>query len=341
MPHDIIDNRDEKLVDHIRRILPGSQSAKFGVGYFFLSGLEAAREAIKALCEPVAQPKDTGAYLRHFCADDTTDKDALKDNEPKRIALYKLATSLVRAYANVANEMPEAGYSAEEIVAIKREVEHYGTVRAEVKLASGDYIDLKTYEPAMRHLIDTYIRAEDSKVVSAFDDMTLFQLVVERGVGAVEALPDGIRSNPEAVAETIENNVRRVIIDEQPINPKYYERMSALLDALVQERKAQALEYEEYLARVVQLTKLVKNPAGGTAYPPTLDTGAKRALCDNLGNDEGLALALDGAIRRTKKDGWRGNTIKEREVKHVIHEHLGDDAEVERVFDLVKNQREY
>jgi type I restriction enzyme R subunit len=132
-----------------------------------------------------------------------------------------------------------------------------------------------------------------------------------------------------------------VIIDEHPINPKYYERMSALLDALVKERKADALEYEQYLARVVELTKLVKNPASGSAYPASLDTGAKRALYDNLGNDEGLALTLDGAIRRTKKDGWRGNTIKEREVLYVIHQHIDDDAEVERVFDLVVNQPEY
>ena len=41
MPHDVIDNRNEKLLDHIRRILPGSQSARFAVGYFFLCGLEA------------------------------------------------------------------------------------------------------------------------------------------------------------------------------------------------------------------------------------------------------------------------------------------------------------
>ena len=41
MPHDIIDNRHEKLLDHIQRILPGSHSARFAVGYFFLSGLEA------------------------------------------------------------------------------------------------------------------------------------------------------------------------------------------------------------------------------------------------------------------------------------------------------------
>jgi hypothetical protein len=44
--HDIIDNRDEKLIDHIRQILPGSQSARFAVGYFFLSGLEAVADQL-------------------------------------------------------------------------------------------------------------------------------------------------------------------------------------------------------------------------------------------------------------------------------------------------------
>ncbi len=303
--------------------------------------LEAAREAIKALCEPVAPPKDTVAYQHYFCAQDTADKDALKDNEPKRIALYKLTVSLIRAYANLANEMPEAGYSPAEIAHIKQEVEHYEKVRSEVKLASGDYIDLKMYEPAMRHLIDTYIRAEESEKISAFDDMSLIQLVVERGAAAVDELPAGIRNNPEAVAETIENNVRRVIIDEHPINPRYYERMSDLLDTLIQQRRDEALEYRQYLAKVVELTRQVQNPAGGTAYPNALNTSAKRALYDNLGNDETLAMALDSAIRRTKKDGWRGSTIKEREVLYAIHQHVQDEAEVERIFELVKNQREY
>jgi superfamily II DNA/RNA helicase/HKD family nuclease len=37
--HDIIDNRNEKLVDHINRILSSTDEARFAVGYFFLSGL--------------------------------------------------------------------------------------------------------------------------------------------------------------------------------------------------------------------------------------------------------------------------------------------------------------
>ena len=145
----------------------------------------------------------------------------------------------------------------------------------------------------MRHLIDTYIRAEESEKISAFDDMSLIQLIVERGADAVEALPEGIRKNKEAVAETIENNVRKLIIDEQPINPKYYEKMSELLDALIEQRKQEALDYQEYLAKIVELTKKVKNPRRRVAYPKALNTPAKRALYDNLGKDEALALAVD------------------------------------------------
>jgi type I restriction enzyme R subunit len=61
----------------------------------------------------------------------------------------------------------------------------------------------------MRFLIDTYIRAEESEKISAFDDLSLIQLIVDRGAAAVDALPASIRKNETAVAETIENNVRQ------------------------------------------------------------------------------------------------------------------------------------
>ena len=194
--------------------------------------LEEAREAIKALCEPVDPPRDTAAYLRFFCASDSGDALQLKANERKRVSLYKLAVSFLRAYANLANEMDEAGYSDADTAEIKAEAGHYEKVRREVKLASGDYVDMKVFEPAMRHLLDTYIRAEESEEISAFDDLTLVELIVKRGEAAIDALPEGIRGSREAIAETIENNVRRLIIDESSVNPKYYEKMSDLLDAL-------------------------------------------------------------------------------------------------------------
>ncbi|MFD2175912.1 hypothetical protein [Rhodobacter lacus] len=189
--------------------------------------------------------------------------------------------ALLRAYADIASEMSEAGYSDHEADGIRADVDHFEKVRNEVKLASGDYIDLKMFEPAMRHLIDTYIRAEESEVISKFDDLSLIQLIVERGTKAVAALPSGIRKNREAVAETIENNVRKLIIDETPINPKYYEKMSELLDALIAQRKTEAIDYEAYLAKIVELTKQAKSPEKTTSYPAVVNTPAKRALYDN------------------------------------------------------------
>ena len=302
--------------------------------------LEAAREVIKALCEAVEPPKDTAAYLRYFCAKDTTDKHALKENEPKRIALYKSTASLIRAFANIASELPEAGYNQQQIEQIKGEVDYYEKVRTEVKLASGDYIDLKVYEPAMRHLIDTYIRAEESKKISAFDNIPLIRLLVERGVDGLKNLPEGIVASREAMAETIENNLRRVIIEEMPINPNYYERMSELLDTLIQERQHQAREYEQYLAGIIELARQVQNPSEAV-YPKLLNTRARRALYDNLGKDEQLTIAVDAAIQQTKKDGWRGSKIKEREVRYAIQNVLSDETLTNKILEIVKNQDEY
>jgi len=284
--------------------------------------LEEALEAVRALCEPVEIPKDQPAFFRYFSSRESGDAAQLNANEPQRLSLYKLTAALVRAYANIANEMTQAGYTDVEAQKIKTEVTFYENLRNEVKLHSGDAIDLKQYEPAMRHLIDTYIRAEESQPVSAFDDMSLIQLIVERGVDAVDALPTRIRENRDAVAETIENNVRKLIIDERPINPKYYEKMSQLLDALIKQRRAEALEYQEYLRQIVELTKKANNPEVGGAYPKAMNTPGKRALYDNLGKDEALALAIDRAVRASRQDDWRGNTFKIKRVRNAIKAEL-------------------
>lgn len=56
---------------------------------------------------------------------------------------------------------------------------------------------------------------------------------------------------------------------------------------------------------------------------------------------EGYSLALDRAIRQVKKADWRGNRFKEREVRQAIRDVLGDDTLVDRIFAIVKAQREY
>jgi type I restriction enzyme R subunit len=308
--------------------------------------LDEALEAIKALVEAVEPPKGTMQHIHYFCGDNTQNPELLKDTEPRRVALYKLTIALIRAYANIADEMKEAGYTDKETEAIKADIKHFENLRKEIQLASGDYIDLKQYEPAMRHLIDSYIGAEESRMLANFDDMSLVELLVDRGKDALNDLPKSIKDNPGAMAETIENNLRRIIVEESPTNPMYFEKMSVLLDELIKMRKQATLEYEKYLNEIIALSVKVKKPNTTTSYPASINTAAKRALFDNLGANEALATALDNKILTTKKDGWRDHPQKSKAVRNAVAEVLKthgitDDSDVHRIYDLVKNQREY
>ena len=221
-------------------------------------------------------------------------------------------------------------------------MDHFEKVRTEVKMASGDYIDMKLYEPSMRHLIDSYIRADESQKISAFDDLSLVHLIVERGEEAIKELPKGIRESEESIAETIENNIRKVIIDEQPVNPKYYDKMSELLDALIKGRKEQAIKYKDYLKKIIELTKNVHKPENNSNYPTSLNSAAKRALYDNLGSNEDLAIKVDDIVRKTKKDDFRGNKFKEREIEIAIRSVRGTTVyDIKQILELVKKQNEY
>ena len=266
---------------------------------------------------------------------------------------------MVRAFANVADELEGAGYSEEDIGRIKKEIDRYLKLREIIRKASGESLDLKAYEADMRHLIDTYIEADEPRKISPFDNMSLLELIVKTGIAnAINDMPRGLKSNKEAVAETIENNVRSKIIKEHLNDPAYYEKMSALLDEIIKARKDKAIEYEEYLKRIAELAKKVE--AGqAEETPEQLNTPGRRALYNNLGKGRGagefvasyvnpikdevleLALRIDETIKRIRPDGWRGIDTRERVIKGALYEILQDEAEVERVFLIIKQQREY
>lgn len=304
--------------------------------------LDEALERIRALCEPVEPPKNTLQYQRYFCAAEHGNTDQLKANEPKRVELYKTVAALTRTYANLANEMETAGYTTAQAVAIKDEVAHYANVRDEVKLGAGENVDFKQYEAGMRRLLDTYISADPSEVISNLGDAGLVELIVKLGPGAVDKLPAGIKKDPEAVAETITNNVRKVIIDERPLNPKYYDRMSELLDAILEERRRGSLEYKDYLAKLLDHAAKVGKGESDTEYPEWADNGARRALFDFFYPDGDIAIEVDEAIRHSKPDSWIGHPIKEKVVKNALKDAVGDDYDrLGELFELVKARHEY
>jgi type I restriction enzyme R subunit len=302
--------------------------------------LDNALETLLLLCEPVEPPKGELEHIHYFCGNTEIPSD-LKEREPRRAMLYKAVATLVRCYANIADELKNAGYGAADVERIKKQLAHYLNVREIIRKASGESLDLKAYEADMRHLIDTYIEADEPRKISPFDNLSLLELIVKTGIAdAIARQLGGLKGNRDAIAETIENNVRRKIIKEHLNDPAFYERMSALLDEIIADRKAKAIAYEEYLRRIAELAMRVE--AGQSEDTPReLNTPGLRALYNNLNKDIDLALKIDEVVRRVRPDGWRGVQAREQVIKRAIYDEIGDESEVERIFLILKQQREY
>ncbi len=327
--------------------------------------LDHAIETLDLLCEPVESPKGELEHIHYFCGNTEIPAD-LQEREPQRAALYKATVGLLRAYANIADELDLAGYSAADVGRIKQHMDRYLNVREIVRKASGESLDLKAYEADMRHLIDTYIEADEPRKISPFDELPLLDLIVQTGIGnAIATQLGGLRGNKDAIAETIENNVRRKIIKEHLSDPAYYEKMSALLDEIITARKAKAVEYEQYLKRIAELAKKVEAGQAEDTPEPLKKSPALRALYNNLkavhgvypeadrvveaqteyqtANDPTLRLVLkiDESVRKVRPDGWRGVQTREQVIKQALYDVLRDEAEVERIFLIIKAQKEY
>jgi type I restriction enzyme R subunit len=303
--------------------------------------LDEAIEEIALICESVSPPKSKLDYQHYFCGNAEIPEE-LKLTEVRRTALYKATVSLVRAYANIVAEMSEAGYSISEQEAIQNKVEFYVKLREEIRMASGEVLDMKAYEADMRHLIDNYIQAEDPRQISPFGELSLIELIVKSGIAdAINNMPPDIKSNRQAVAETIANNVRQKIIKDHLTDPAFFDEMSKLLTAVIKERKDNAITYEEYLKKIADIAIKVQSGNNGV-NPDSIKTSAMRALYNNLGQNTELAIALHNKILSVRSDNWRDNDgPRERNVKRAMYEILQDADEVERLFTIVKKQFEY
>jgi len=321
--------------------------------------LDDAVEALALLCEPVEPPKGDLEHIHYFCGN-TEVADDLKAREPHRVALYKAVVALVRAYANLADELEAAGYLPAQIEQLKALQKHYLNLREIIRKAAGETLDLKPYEADMRHLIDTYIEAQAPRKISPFDGIGLLDLIVKTGIAdaIAERLGD-MKGNRESIAETIENNVRSKILKEQLTDPAYFAKMSALLDEIIRLRKEKAIEYEDYLARIAEVAKKV-SAGTGPDTPVQLKTAGQLALYNNLkdhvaadaaqepnapyaGKTVALdtALKLDAAIKAKRPDGWRGVVAREQMVKQSMFDVLKDIQEVNRLYPIVFAQKEY
>ena len=296
---------------------------------------------LEELCEGVELPREELNYLHYFCGENGVDVNNDEAFARIREKMYRLVNSLVRAYAELKPVMGELGYATAEQDRIDKKVNFYVALKATIGRASGDFIDLKAYEPGMRYLIDNYIVAEDSKVIGEFDDFTLLDFILAQKE-KMECEDKGKSSEQESAAEAIENNIRKKVVERIVINPMYYSKMSSVLEQLILERRRGVISYAELLQKYIDLARSITNPEDNERYPEKIrKSAAMRSIYDNTGCDEALAVALHEAVLRSKMDRFRNDPVKERRIKRELYKILKDKDEVERVFIIIKNQEEY
>jgi type I restriction enzyme R subunit len=298
-------------------------------------------ESIRVLCEHIDEPKDVLDYQHYFCAKESGNLEEINANENKRLTFYKKVASVIRSWTDYGS-FAQDDLTNHEIDKLIKEIKFYIEMRDQIKLCSGDYIDLKAYEPAMRQLLDNYISAKESEVLTSLDDLSLVELLADEGEEFVEKLNKQTKGNKTASSEIIENNVRKKIVEKNPTNPRYYEDLSTLLDELIQQRKQSTIEYAEYLKKIIALTHRLHHPEEEQKYPKNIKKSpGKRALFDNIRADEDFVNSIHDVITINKPDNWLGDQIKERQIKKAIYEVVKDKDLVEGIFNIIKDQREY
>ena len=296
-------------------------------------------EELEELCEGVQLPKGDLQYLHYFCGSSGMKEELDEIYARLREKLYKLVSSLVRAFAEAKPYMADVCI-AMELKEYEDKVHFYIELKHAIGNKSGDFLDFKAYEPDMRKLIDNYIVASDSVKIGEFDDLTLLDFVSNQG----EALTDEHTpsNQKEGAAEAIENNIRRKMVEKITVNPRYYEKMSAILDKLIQDRRQGVLSYKELLEEYIRLAKNMECPEQNEEYPESIrKSKAMQAIYDNTGENEALAICIHKAVLSSKMSGFRGDSIKENRIKRALFTILNDDAEVERLYKIIEKQEEY
>jgi type I restriction enzyme R subunit len=323
--------------------------------------LDQAREALHYLCEPVAPPREHEQYLHYFCGD-ANNPSALTDTEALRISYYKAVALLARAYSAIAPNLEEAGYSDAQAAALLREVELHAEIRSAIKKHSGEELDIKPYEADMRHLLNTYIQADPAADLGTLSELSLVELIVDTGIhdAIARKLNAAGKLSKNAIAEGIINNVRQTIIRDQLTDPRFYERMSLLLQDLIAQNRTDTAEYEEFLRQAEALARQLTAKGAHDDLPAALHghpeaTVIYRNLPKILARRDAaapmaaepvpeyphdltnLALQIDRTMRERAPAGWQGDQAREAQVLNALFPLLERDrTATQELFDLLK-----
>lgn len=308
-----------------------------------LSGMDSFdKEDIKSAVMSVSEQKTKLEKLHNELWQIFNDIDS---NEPKsniwqerlreydtRVHFYELLSSFAKlldlTYTNY-DFFESIGF--EQAEKYKRDYIFFKKLKDSVMLRFNDRVDFSKYEDGIRQLLNTYVSAEDAKILIEPLDILNKDKMEEQMA---------ILDTKEAKAEAIQSRQVEILEGERYDDPIKYlsfmDRINKTLDDYMKERDG-----EKYLASMEEIAEDYRQGRSNITYPNNIAhdsesksfygsicSGLKKAIGDADGyNNEStgyLALQIKDIVAKNAKRDWRDNVIVHRNIKKLLDDALFD-----------------
>ncbi|MDA8137896.1 MAG: HsdR family type I site-specific deoxyribonuclease [Desulfobacteraceae bacterium] len=168
--------------------------------------------------------------------------DALREVFYQRLAEYSKTLAIALSTENFVMQTDE-----QTLKRYKADLTRFQNLKAAVKMRYAEVIDYRDYEPKIKKLLDTHIRADEvvqlNAPVNIFDERMFGQVKEEQGVYKTTA----------AKADAIAHATKRVITEKMDEDPAFYEKFSKLIQQAIDDFRARRLTDLAYLERVIEI----------------------------------------------------------------------------------------
>ena len=233
----------------------------------------------------------------------------------------------------------------------KRDLKRFERLRQSVRFRYAESIDYREYEPRIKKLLDTHIRADEvivlNEPVNIFDEAEFEQLKEAQGVAEGKS--------PGALADAIAHATKRVITERMDEDPALYAKFSEMIQKAIDDFLARRVSERDYLDTVVGIRKRVV-VGQHDDVPPQIDgdeaamayfgvvrqvlteAGAGDSEVDAIGAD--AAVAVREVLARNDKVRFWDDPDAQNRVRNEIDDYLYDVVRDERSVALTLKQQD-
>jgi type I restriction enzyme R subunit len=190
------------------------------------------------LFRAIKNKRDEEAFEVHLADDE------LRENFYQRLAEYSKTLGIALSTAKFMMETDE-----ETLQTYKKDLKRFHKLRKSVQLRYAETIDYRDYEPKIKKLLDTHIRADKvtqlNEPVDILDDQTFD--AVKQGQGIHSSRSTAAR------ADTIAHATKKVIHEKMEEDPAFYKKFSELIQTAIDDFKEQRISDLDYLKRASDL----------------------------------------------------------------------------------------